>query len=1528
MDLVSFIKTAVYKILIILTILAMVFSTLGIQPASASSTVPPLLPVAQLNALNDSNGNFEKYINEEIYLDVSKTTDNKTRVAAVKFNNINTTKSIISANLILNVTNDNDNINDMPVSDLVIRVGSSNWNDGSFPNNLDIPSEKVSVLKDTSGEPINVSIDVKELLKNPSAIDTQQITFLLSSDAKNMVIVKSENPIAPELGPYLEITYGDVQNSAPTDITLSSTSVIESQPSGTKVGTLSAADPDAVSSFTYSLVGGSGSTDNSSFSIVGNELRTNSSFDYQAKNSYSVRIQVTDNGGLTFEKIFTISVTKLNERPTDIVLSSLTVAENQPVGTVVGTFSATDPNVGETFTYSLVAGTGATDNSSFTVDGNQLKTAGIFDYEAKNNYSVRIQVSDSANNLYEKAFTINISDVNEAPTDISLSPTSVEENQPSGTKVGTLSATDPDAGSSFTYSLVGGAGSTDNSGFSIAGDKLQTNSPFDYETKNSYSVRIRVTDQGDLSFEKVFTISVTDVNEVPIPTLVSTVPVNNMTNASINPTLTLNFSKSVSGIAGKHLRIYDQDNNLIETIEATATNVTVNGSNVSIQLTNNLIKATTYYVLMDDGTFVDTSNQGVAGITAKNIWSFTTLPPSNNAYLSNLVISPGSLSPNFTDSILDYQINVAHNVENIGIMPTTANSSATLTVNGSVIASGLLNTIPLNVGSNTITIVVTAENGVATKTYTLTVIRALPTLEQVDNVALSPSGIATWTDLTGESCYAVQLLKDGSPIGSIVDISADTTTHNFLPAMRAAGVGTYTVTVTAKGDGLVYLDGVPSSHSNTQTVIKLASITNGLSWDGNIAKWQTIPNALSYDVLLYKEGTAVGTAANVLAGNINEGVDFTTAFQTNSIGSYTFTVQPKGDELLILDGDQGVSSAAKIITPLTYTVLYNGNGSTGGTAPQDNATYSQNDNIIVAANGGYLVKIGHSFIGWNTKADGTGTSYLPNETFKMAKENVTLFAQWTINHYTVSFDVAGGSVVSNQVVAHRGKASQPTQVPTKAGYTFGGWYTSSAYTTPYTFDNVITANTVIYAKWISNNTGGGNTDPSPNLEPGSAIPSTKVEEIVIDVESGDGNLVSKTTIKRTKNVDNTMKDEVTLTAESATETIKKLKEQGNDTARVIIPDQKDQVNQVHVSIPNNVVTLLKTGAVHLEIVTDNVRIEVPKTSLEIFNDDLYFRLVPIKELDKQLEIKERAKREIVVQQLVESAVVELLGRPMTIETNMQNRPVILTLPLPTDLTDEQLAHLAIFIEHSDGSKEVVRGKVVEYQKGIAGLQFEVNKFSTFSILYVPEKEDVKEPTTDAVTHTPYIQGYPDGTFRPNAPVTRAQMASMFARQLTGNAIPQARATYTDTIQHDAKDAIEFAKDAGLFKGITETNFHPDGFITRAQMATVAVRWMERHCADSPNVEFCKSTSQGMIFKDVSVNHWAVKAINAVNGLGIMNGMTVDIFNPDGYLSRAEAVKVLNDLFERQVTTELQTPIFKDVLSNHWAFNEIQEAAKK
>lgn len=105
--------------------------------------------------------------------------------------------------------------------------------------------------------------------------------------------------------------------------------------------------------------------------------------------------------------------------------------------------------------------------------------------------------------------------LNASPSNISLSKTTIPENQSAGTEVGTFSTTDPDAGDTFTYQLVSGTGSTDNASFTISGNKLLTSVVFNYETKTSYSIRVRSTDQGGLYTEKTFTISVTDVYEDP-----------------------------------------------------------------------------------------------------------------------------------------------------------------------------------------------------------------------------------------------------------------------------------------------------------------------------------------------------------------------------------------------------------------------------------------------------------------------------------------------------------------------------------------------------------------------------------------------------------------------------------------------------------------------------------------------------------------------------------------------------------------------------------------------------------------------------------------------------------------------------------------------------------------------------------------------------------------------------------------------------------------------------------------------------
>jgi uncharacterized delta-60 repeat protein len=104
--------------------------------------------------------------------------------------------------------------------------------------------------------------------------------------------------------------------------------------------------------------------------------------------------------------------------------------------------------------------------------------------------------------------TVTITAVNDSPSDLSLSSTSLGENLPDDSIVGTLSTTDTDGGNTFTYTLVAGTGDTDNGAFKIDGTTLRATNSFDYETKSSYSIRIRSTDQGGLFTEKVFNIRV------------------------------------------------------------------------------------------------------------------------------------------------------------------------------------------------------------------------------------------------------------------------------------------------------------------------------------------------------------------------------------------------------------------------------------------------------------------------------------------------------------------------------------------------------------------------------------------------------------------------------------------------------------------------------------------------------------------------------------------------------------------------------------------------------------------------------------------------------------------------------------------------------------------------------------------------------------------------------------------------------------------------------------------------------------
>jgi uncharacterized repeat protein (TIGR02543 family) len=157
-----------------------------------------------------------------------------------------------------------------------------------------------------------------------------------------------------------------------------------------------------------------------------------------------------------------------------------------------------------------------------------------------------------------------------------------------------------------------------------------------------------------------------------------------------------------------------------------------------------------------------------------------------------------------------------------------------------------------------------------------------------------------------------------------------------------------------------------------------------------------------------------------------------------------------------------------------YSVSYNGNDNTGGSAPVDNLHYASGQSATVLGLG-TLVRSGYSFTGWNTTADGSGTTYDISASLTV-DGNITLYAEWTENPYTVTYNgnenTGGGAPVDNMHYAS-GQSATVLAVGTlvRSGYSFAGWNTAAngggtSYSAGATI--AITGNVILYAKWTEN----------------------------------------------------------------------------------------------------------------------------------------------------------------------------------------------------------------------------------------------------------------------------------------------------------------------------------------------------------------------------------------------------------------------------------------------------------------------------
>jgi uncharacterized repeat protein (TIGR02543 family) len=250
-----------------------------------------------------------------------------------------------------------------------------------------------------------------------------------------------------------------------------------------------------------------------------------------------------------------------------------------------------------------------------------------------------------------------------------------------------------------------------------------------------------------------------------------------------------------------------------------------------------------------------------------------------------------------------------------------------------------------------------------------------------------------------------------------------------------------------------------------------ANLTGTWSWSGYVAStscagasvtpWAGVVNHQSgsndFTITSTTTGVNIISAQGTISGS---SVSLTASYPDNggtTNFSYTGTLDSTnmiidGTSTWNWNGSQACSGTAHITATCTtcssggstYTVTYNGNGNTGGSAPVDTTNYQSGHTVTVLGNTGNLVKTGYPFAGWNTLANGSGTTYTQGQTFIMGSANVTLYAKWTMNAtYTVGGTVSGlsgaGLVLQNNggdnlAISANGSFTFATEIADGGGY--------------------------------------------------------------------------------------------------------------------------------------------------------------------------------------------------------------------------------------------------------------------------------------------------------------------------------------------------------------------------------------------------------------------------------------------------------------------------------------------------------------
>lgn len=510
--------------------------------------------------------------------------------------------------------------------------------------------------------------------------------------------------------------------------------------------------------------------------------------------------------------------------------------------------------------------------------------------------------------------------------------------------------------------------------------------------------------------------------------------------------------------------------------------------------------------------------------------------------------------------------------------------------------------------------------------------------------------------------------------------------------------------------------------------------------------------------------------------------------------------------------------------------------------------------------------------------------------------------------HTVTFDSQGGSAVSSITNVDSGTTISAPPAPTRAGYTFAGWYKEAAGTNAWNFkSDTVTSDMTLYAKWTSNGSNGSNNSnnnsnnsSNSNNSGTPSIPSTTTPEkpaglqVIVDGVVKDQIAAGSTTKENGKSV---------LTATIDPSKLADQLKQAADKSTVVIPVSAS-VDKVSVVLTGEAVKSMENKQAVLEIQTPSGTYKLPAGQIAI--DKVSSKLgVQLKLSDIVVHV-EITKSGEAVAVLAETAAAqgnfEVAAPPVafdvtasyngkTVSVEQFSSYVEREIPLPAGVDPSKVTTAAVL--NPDGSVRHVPTYVTTREgKYYAVVNCLTN--SDYFLIWNPKTfGDVeghwsKQAVNDMASRM-IVKGSDENHYNPDAVITRAELAAIVVRAL-GLSDNGSGTTFSDVNSADwYAGAVAKAVEYGLIEGYDNRTFAPNRTITRQEALVIMSRAMKLAGLEADGIDAESLLSS---FADrTAVASWAKPAMAAAVKNGLVEGSAGGL-NPTGNLTRAETAAIV------------------------------------